>query len=156
MCKKIIKVISFLAILIVNSTYILANNITINVTITDIEQDQQGVIYLQACNKAGFNLALQNKPTKASCFASVAKKIENTNTNYEFTFNNISITDKEIAVFGYIDENLNNKLDYNAMGIPQEPVIFSKYLKGDPKFDTIKTTLDENSSNPLNITLYVQ
>jgi uncharacterized protein (DUF2141 family) len=60
----------------------------------------------------------------------------------------------EYAVSIYHDENLNDKMDTNFMGIPKEDYMASnneKGFMGPPKYDKAKFILKENSKITINI-----
>ncbi|EKF55166.1 hypothetical protein I215_09052 [Galbibacter marinus] len=61
----------------------------------------------------------------------------------------------QYSIASFLDENDNQKLDKNFVGMPQEPYGFSKNVKGTfgpPSFEETKITLDQKNKQ-INITL---
>lgn len=125
----------FIIILFLTLGNLYANNITI--IVKEIE-DKEGDLYLTICNEEAFNI---NNDT-SKCIAQLKQKI-NGALEYSYSFSNIA--EGEWAVFGYIDTNNNNILDSNIMGIPKETVLFTKPLKGVPKFNYIKSIINKDT-----------
>ncbi len=62
----------------------------------------------------------------------------------------------EVAVLVYLDENGNNSIDKNFIGIPKEPLgISNNYRpKGPPAFERAKFSVVENESTAIEIEIY--
>ena len=63
----------------------------------------------------------------------------------------------EYALLVYFDENDNNKIDKNFIGIPKEPLGFSNSYqpKGPPSYSRAAFLLQEDESQHFNVTLYL-
>ncbi|MDR2008702.1 MAG: DUF2141 domain-containing protein [Alphaproteobacteria bacterium] len=118
------------------------NTATLNISVKDVDS-KTGIMYLALCDRDVF-LQEENKRDYTKCPATATKQIS-AGESYNFVFKNIPFGD--YAIFGYIDENLNGKIDYNDMGIPKEPVIFIARLKREPTFEDIKLIVQQETQS---------
>lgn len=83
-----------------------------------------------------------------------AKKVKAKKGKTFAYFNNIPKGNYAIAIFH--DENNNDKMDFNLMGIPKEPYGFSNNAKGfmsAPKFEKASFSLGNNETKLIKIKL---
>jgi uncharacterized protein (DUF2141 family) len=114
------------------------NLATLNVSVKNVDSTK-GIMYISVCSKSAFENQDYN-----NCIASATKKIGKAES-YNFVFTNIPFG--EWAIFGYIDENLNERVDYNDTGMPTEPVIFNNILSAEPTFDFIKVIVNKEKQD---------
>lgn len=139
--KKYLKIIAL--VLIVN---LAVNNITnaanINVKVTNIK-NTKGVIRIGIINKA--------KDFPYDAFIGKKVPISGDSVNIKFT----GLAPGEYAIAVHHDENYNDKLDKNILGVPLEGYCFSNNIKAitaPPKFKYVKFTLDTSFSQTLKMT----
>lgn len=116
-----------------------ANAASINIKVTDIK-NSKGVIRIGIINKA------QDFPYDA--FTGKKVPISGDSVNVKFT----GLAPGEYAIAVHHDENCNDKLDKNVLGIPLEGYCFSnnvKALTAPPKFKYAKFILDTSFSQTL-------
>lgn len=139
--KKYLKNITLALILclIVNN---IVNAASINITVTNIK-NTKGVVRIGIINK--------EKDFPYDAFTGKRIPISGNAVNIKFT----GLTPGEYAISVHHDENCNDKLDKNALGVPLEGYCFSnnvKALVAPPKFKYVKFTLDKSFSQTLKMT----
>ena len=100
-------------------------------------------LYIVACDKNSF----ESSKYEPNCHSTQTFKIKDTS---EHTFI-LNLPQGDFAIFGYVDENNNAKLDTNFLGIPKEDVFYSVsvtpfFFKGSPKFDKIKSNIKKTDN----------
>lgn len=81
-----------------------------------------------------------------------SKKVKVSDKEVTLTFDDVSSGDYAITTFH--DENDNNKLDTNFLGIPNEPYGFSNDARGSfgpPSFEKAKVKVDGNKKLVINL-----
>jgi uncharacterized protein (DUF2141 family) len=81
-----------------------------------------------------------------------SKKVKVSDNEVTLTFEDVSSGDYAITTFH--DENDNNKLDTNFLGIPNEPYGFSNDARGSfgpPSFEKAKVKVDGNKKLVINL-----
>lgn len=131
MLKNIFYVI--IAILII----VKASATEVLVELKDVDS-KDSVMYLSICDEKNFIINNNQKNIKKDCIAGVFIRI-NSSKIYKFTFNNVP--EGSWAIFGYIDENRDENPKETGNLIPKGLIIFSKEIKGEPKFNDIKTDI---------------
>lgn len=139
--KKYLKNLALVLIvsLVVNN---IVNAACINVKVTNIK-NTKGVIRVGIINKA------QDFPYDAF----IGKKVPISGDSVDVKFT--GLTPGEYAVVVHHDENCNDKLDKNILGVPLEGYCFSNNVKAitaPPKFKYVKFTLDTSFSQTLKMT----
>lgn len=136
--KKYFKNIA-LALVVSLAVNNIVNAASINIKVTNIK-NLKGVI----------RVGIINKETDFPYDAFTGKKIPvgKDSMNVKFT----DLPPGEYAIVVHHDENCNNKLDKNALGVPLEGYCFSnnaKALTTPPKFKYVKFMLDTSFSQTL-------
>lgn len=132
--KKI--VLALIVSLVVNN---IVNAASINITVTNIK-NTKGVVRIGVINKE------KDFPYDAP----VGKKVSINGDSVSVKFNGLA--SGEYAVVVHHDENCNDKLDKNVLGVPLEGYCFSnnvKALVAPPKFKSAKFTLDTSVSQAI-------
>lgn len=136
--KKYLKNIAFVLML-----SLAVNNIvsaaSINVKVTNIK-NTKGVV----------RIGIINKEKDFPYDAFVGKKVSVKGDSVNVKFNDIA--PGEYAIVVHHDENGNDKLDKNALGVPLEGYCFSNNIKAlvaPPKFKYVKFTLNTSFSQTL-------
>jgi uncharacterized protein (DUF2141 family) len=130
----VISVISSLSIVLLLSQHAVAADLTIS--ISDVEK-----------GKGHLMIALyKSEEDYKSGKASFHTKVEALNGKEIAVFENLA--DGEYAIKIYQDENDNNKMDFNMMGIPKEGYGFSNNVGmfGAPKYEEAKFLVKENTA----------
>lgn len=125
--------------LVVNN---IVNAASINITVTNIK-NIKGVVRIGIINKA--------KDFPYDAFTGKKVPITGDSVNIKFT----GLEPGEYAISVHHDENCNDKLDKNVLGVPLEGYCFSnnvKALVAPPKFKSAKFTLDTSFSQTLKMT----
>lgn len=117
----------------------IVNAASINITITNIK-NIKGVL----------RVGIINKEKDFPYDASIGKKvpIRGDSASVKFT----GLTPGEYAIVVHHDENYNDKLDKNVLGVPLEGYCFSNNVKAfttPPKFKYVKFKLDTSVSQTL-------
>lgn len=122
--------LSIIALLSQNAA---AANLTVN--ISEIEQGKGHVLVALYADSEAYK----------SGKASFASKVKAGNEKETVVFENLP--DGEYAIKMYQDENDNNKLDFNFMGIPKEGYGFSNNVGmfGSPEYVEAKFSIKENT-----------
>lgn len=129
-----LKKITIFLLLIFKANLLLAFTTTVN--ISNANKKAEGTLYLVISNEKNFS----NKSYKKNnSQLKHTQEINKETTNIKLTFENLPQGD--FIFFGFIDTNNNHKLDTNFIGMPKEPVFFTKKLAGPPKFKNLKTTI---------------
>lgn len=136
--KKYLKNIALVLIvsLVVNN---IVNAASINITVTNIK-NTKGVV----------RIGIINKEKDFPYDASIGKKCPITGNSVSVKFTGLAPGEYAIAV--HHDENCNDKLDKNVLGVPLEGYCFSnnvKALAAPPKFKYAKFILDTSFSQTL-------
>lgn len=136
--KKYLKNIALVLIvsLVVNN---IVNAASINIKVTNIK-NIKGVIRVGIINK--------EKDFPYDAFTGKKVPISGDSVNIKFT----GLAPGEYAIAVHHDENYNDKLDKNVLGVPLEGYCFSnnvKALVAPPKFKYAKFTLDTSFSQTL-------
>lgn len=139
--KKYLKNLALVLIvsLVVNN---IVNAASINVKVTNIK-NTKGVIRIGIINKA------QDFPYDA--FTGKKVPISGDSVNVKFA----GLAPGEYAIAIHHDENYNDKLDKNILGVPLEGYCFSNNVKGitaPPKFKYAKFILDTSFSQTIKMT----
>lgn len=124
--------------LVVNTS---VNAASINITVTNIK-NTKGVV----------RIGIINKEKDFPYDASIGKKVPISGDSVSVKFT--GLVPGEYAVVVHHDENCNDKLDKNVLGVPLEGYCFSnnvKALVAPPKFKYAKFTLDTSFSQTLKI-----
>ena len=126
-------VIGSLSMIILLSQH--ANAADLTISISDIEQGKGHVLVALFAGKENYNDGKSVKTTKI--------KAENITESVVFK----DLTDGEYAVKMYQDENDNDELDRNMMGIPEEGYGFSNNVGmfGTPKYKETKFIVKDNT-----------
>lgn len=131
--RTFVNAIIIVVIITLNASLVLAQNNVIKVKVSKIE-DLEGHISIGLFNSPeGFPKRGDN---------SVGARIKVESNSVEYVFNNLNKGDYAIAV--YHDENSNEELDRNFLGIPSEDYVFSNYTTGSfgpPSFEDAKFKL---------------
>lgn len=114
------------------------NATTLNVEIVKLNFKKPVILNITVCSKEFIN----SNNTGQECYVNQSTLILANTSNFNFTLYNIP--EGEWAIFGYVDENLDNKLNTTIFGIPTENVLYTTkvtpfFFKGAPKFNSIKT-----------------
>lgn len=128
--------LALIASFVVNN---IANAACINIKITNIK-NSNGVLRVGIINKA------EDFPYDA--FTGKKVPIKGNSVEVKFT----GIAPGEYAISVHHDENCNDKLDKNVLGVPLEGYCFSNNVKAlvtPPKFKYVKFTLDKSFSQTL-------
>ncbi len=125
--------IGSLSMIAVLSQNAMAADLTVN--ISEIEQGKGHVLVALYADKEAY----------ASGKASFASKVKADNEKETVVFENLP--DGEYSIKMYQDENGNNKLDFNMIGIPKEGYGFSNNVGmfGAPDYVETKFTVKENT-----------
>jgi uncharacterized protein (DUF2141 family) len=126
--KKKLALLCISAILPVSA---FATDVTLNVS----KVKGKGEVRVAVCNKDTFNIK-DTKSQERDCFAALAQPL---NGAKQASFQITDVPEGEWAFFGFIDENANQKLDTNFLGIPKETVLFSKSYSGFPDFEEVSS-----------------
>lgn len=132
--KKI--ALALIVSLVVNN---IVNAASINITVTNIK-NTKGVVRIGIINKA------EDFPYDA--FTGKKVPISGDSVSVKFT----GLAPGEYAIAVHHDENCNDKLDKNVLGVPLEGYCFSnnvKALVAPPKFKSAKFILDTSFSQTL-------
>lgn len=126
--------IGSLSMIIIFSQNVNAADLSIN--ITEIEQGKGHVLVALYADKKSYN------SSKAS-FSNAVKAVNNQEVVH---FKNIP--EGEYAIKMYQDENDNNELDFNMIGIPKEGYGFSNNVGqfGAPEYVEAKFTIKDNTA----------
>ena len=126
-------VIGSLSMIILLSQHVNAADLTVN--ISDVEQGKGHVLVALFAGKENYNDGKSVKATKV--------KAENKKESVVFK----DLVDGEYAVKMYQDENDNDELDSNMMGIPKEGYGFSNNVGmfGTPKYKEAKFIVRDNT-----------
>jgi len=126
-------VIGSLSIITLLSQHAVAANLTVN--ISDVEQGKGHLLVALYADEESYN----------SSKANFASKVKAAHEQESVVFENLP--DGEYAIKMYQDENDNNSLDVNIMGIPKEGYGFSNNggMFGSPKYVEAKFTIKENT-----------
>ncbi|MFQ3193302.1 MAG: hypothetical protein ACI9N3_000114 [Colwellia sp.] len=130
----VISAISSLSMILLLSQHAVAADLTIS--ISDVEK-----------GKGHLMIALyKSEEDYKSGKASFHTKVEALNGKEIAVFENLA--DGEYAIKIYQDENDNNKMDFNMMGIPKEGYGFSNNVGmfGAPKYEEAKFLVKENTA----------
>ncbi len=113
-----------------------ANAADLTVNISEIEQGKGHVLVALYADKEAY----------ASGKASFSSKVKAENDKETVTFENLP--DGEYAIKMFQDENDNNKLDFNMVGIPKEGYGFSNNVGmfGAPDYVEAKFNVKENTA----------
>lgn len=136
--RKYLKNIT-LALIVSLAVNNIVNAANINVTVTNIK-NMKGVVRIGIINKEG------DFPYEA--FTGKKVPINGNSVNVKFT----GIAPGEYAIVVHHDENSNDKLDKNVLGVPLEGYCFSNNVKAfaaPPKFKYAKFMLDTSFSQTL-------
>lgn len=117
----------------------ISNAANINVTVTNIK-NKKGIVRVGIINK--------EKDFPYDAFVGKKVNISGDSVNVKFT----GIAPGEYAIVVHHDENCNDKLDKNALGVPLEGYCFSNNVKAfvvPPKFKYAKFILDTSFSQTL-------
>lgn len=143
------RIINYMKNLIIMSVFLfggitaMAQGGVVNVKVTNVEVDKGGSINLALYGKVGFlenGMELFVKTVKVTGEEAIA--------NFE------AVPAGAYAVAVYQDINENNNLDTKILGIPKEPVGFSKNKMGKmgpPDFDDVAFVLESGESKSLTI-----
>lgn len=129
-------VLALIASLVINNV---VNAASINITVTNIK-NLKGVVRIGIINKA------EDFPYEA--FTGKKIPINGNSVNIKFT----GLEPGEYAISVHHDENCNDKVDKNALGLPLEGYCFSNNVKAvlaPPKFKSVKFKLDTSLSQTL-------
>lgn len=132
--KKI--VLGLVVCLVVNN---IVNAASINITVTNIK-NTKGVV----------RVGIINKEKDFPYDASIGKKVHISGDSVSVKFNGLAPGEYAVAV--HHDENCNDKLDKNVLGVPVEGYCFSNNVKAlvvPPKFKSATFTLDTSVSQTL-------
>lgn len=138
--KKIITILLLFAGILAN-----AQTGNIRITIPGVKQ-ANGKVQICLYKSADSFLKEDEIFKKATIVASIAKS--------SFTFQSIPVGD--YAIFVYWDENENDKMDTNFIGIPKEEVGFSRNAIGSfgpPSFEDASFTVAEKNTSELVINI---
>jgi len=126
--------ISSLSLLLLLTQHAVAADLTVN--ISDVEQDKGHLMIALYASKGEFK----------SGKASFSSKVKAVNGKEVALFENLP--NGEYAIKMYQDENSNNKMDFNIMGIPKEGYGFSNNVGmfGAPKYEEAKFIVKENTA----------
>lgn len=130
----VLSAISSLAIILLLSQHAVAADLTVKVT--DVEK-----------GKGHLMIALyKSEEDYKSDKASFAQKVEALNSQEIVIFENLP--DGEYAIKMYQDENDNNEMDFNMMGIPKEGYGFSNNVGmfGAPEYTEAKFPVKESTA----------
>ncbi|MBA6379444.1 MULTISPECIES: DUF2141 domain-containing protein [unclassified Colwellia] len=129
-----LSVISALSMILLLSQHAVAADLTVN--ISDIEQGKGHLLIALYASEEDYKI------DKASFYAKVKAK----NGKEIAIFENVP--DGDYAIKMYQDENDNNKMDFNMMGIPKEGYGFSNNVGmfGAPKYKEAKFMVKENTA----------
>ncbi|MBA6336965.1 MULTISPECIES: DUF2141 domain-containing protein [unclassified Colwellia] len=129
-----LSVISALSMILLLSQHAVAADLTVN--ISDIEQGKGHLLIALYASEEDY------KTDKASFYA----KVKAQNGKEIAIFENVP--DGDYAIKMYQDENDNNKMDFNMMGIPKEGYGFSNNVGmfGAPKYKEAKFMVKENTA----------
>lgn len=130
----VLSAISSLAIILLLSQHAVAADLTVKVT--DVEK-----------GKGHLMIALyKSEEDYKSDKASFAQKVEALNSQEIVIFENVP--DGEYAIKMYQDENDNNEMDFNMMGIPKEGYGFSNNVGmfGAPEYTEAKFPVKESTA----------
>lgn len=138
--KKYLKNITLALIvsLVVNN---IVNAASINVTVTNI-RNTKGVVRIGIINK--------EKDFPYDAYTGKKIPISGDSVNTKFT----GLAPGEYAIVVHHDENCNDKLDKNVLGVPLEGYCFSNNVKAlvtPPKFKYVKFMLDTSFSQTLKV-----
>jgi uncharacterized protein (DUF2141 family) len=130
----VLAAVSSLSMIILLSQHAVAANLTVN--ISDIEQGKGHVLVGLYASEEAY------KKGKASFHS----KVKAVNGKEVAVFENLP--DGEYAVKMYQDENDNNKMDFNMMGIPKEGYGFSNNVGmfGAPEYTEAKFSVKESTA----------
>lgn len=137
--KSLFLTISFLLISI--TTITAQGTYTLTINFTGMQSDK-GAVYIGLHNQ-------ENEFLKKHFKEGIA-----TITNKKATFVFENIPQGEYAISSFHDENANNKMDTNFIGIPKEPIGISNNAKGfmgPPKYKDAKFTITKNISMTIKI-----
>lgn len=129
-------VLAFVISLIVNN---IVNAASINITVTNLK-NLKGMVRIGIINK--------EKDFPYDAFTGKKVPINGDSVNVKFT----GLAPGEYAIVVHHDENCNDKLDKNALGVPLEGYCFSNNVKAvvaPPKFKCAKFILDTSSYQTL-------
>jgi len=126
--------IGSLSMIALLSQQAVAADLTVN--ISDIEQGKGHVLVALYADKESYT----------SGKASFSSKVKADHEQETLVFENLP--DGDYAIKMYQDENDNNKLDFNMMGIPKEGYGFSNNVGmfGAPEYIEAKFTIKENTA----------
>jgi len=126
--------IGSLSMIALLSQHAVAADLTVN--ISDIEQGKGHVLVALYADKESYT----------SGKANFSSKVKAEHEHETLVFENLP--DGEYAIKMYQDENDNNKLDFNMMGIPKEGYGFSNNVGmfGAPEYVEAKFTIKENTA----------
>jgi len=130
----VLAAVSSLSMIILLSQHAVAANLTVN--ISDIEQGKGHVLVGLYASEEAY------KKGKASFYS----KVKAVNGKEVAVFENLP--DGEYAIKMYQDENDNNKMDFNMMGIPKEGYGFSNNVGmfGAPEYEEAKFSVKESTT----------
>jgi uncharacterized protein (DUF2141 family) len=141
-----LKKITILLLLILKANLLLAFTTTIN--ISNADKKAEGTLYLVVTDEANFkNKSYKKNKSETKHIQKITKK----DTQIQVILKDLP--QKDLIFFGFVDTNNNQKLDTNFIGMPKEPVFFTKKLAGPPSFNSLKTTL---TNQDLTLNLIVQ
>ncbi len=123
-----------LVMFILGLGFLSATEVTLE--LKDIEV-KDGVIYITICDEKNFVPNDPKKNVTKDCYSGASMRVNGSKV-YRVSFN---IPEGEWAIYGYIDEDFSEKLETTTIGIPKEAVLFTKRLRGEPKFKDIKTLI---------------